>query len=83
MPRAVIVTMFDQGKCVWRKSNRHFRAPPLTAPELDAWKVAHEGAAAARCETAELPEGIEDVRAWPVHEPGWRREIVRTALFDE
>jgi Zn-dependent peptidase ImmA (M78 family) len=83
MPPSVIVTMFDQGKRVWRKSNRHFRTPPLTPPELDAWKVAFEHGRAARCEAAELPDGIEDVRAWPVHEPEWRREFVRTALTDE
>jgi hypothetical protein len=83
MPPPVIVTLFDQGKRQWRKSNRHFRTPPMTPPEVDAWKVAHETAAAARCEQAELPQGIEDVRAWPVHEPQWRREIVRTALADE
>jgi hypothetical protein len=83
MPPAVIVTLADQGKKVWRKSNRHFRTLPMTLPEVDVWKVAHEQARAARCETSELPDGIEDVRAWPVHEPGWRREIVRTALADE
>ena len=25
-------------------------------------------------------EGPVDVRAWPVHEPEWRREIVRAAV---
>jgi hypothetical protein len=83
MPPPVIITLADQGKRQWRKSNRHFRAPPMTTPERDAWKVAHEHAKAARCESSELPEGIEDVRAWPVHEPAWRREIIRTALADE
>jgi predicted transcriptional regulator len=83
MPPPVIITLLDQGNLQWRKSNRHFRTPPLTPPEIDAWKVAHERAQPARCEQAALPEGIEDVRAWPVHEPGWRREIVRTALADE
>jgi Zn-dependent peptidase ImmA (M78 family) len=83
MPPPVIITLFDQGKQQWRKSNRHFRTPPLTPPEIDAWKVVHERAEAARCEPSELPEGIEDVRAWPVHEPQWRREIIRTALADE
>jgi Zn-dependent peptidase ImmA (M78 family) len=83
MPPPVILTMFDQGKRVWRKSNRHFRTPPLTPPEVDAWKTAFEQAAPTRCESSELPEGIEDVRAWPVHEPQWRREFVRTALADE
>lgn len=83
MPRPVIITLIDQGKPQWRKSNRHFRSPPMTPPETDAWKVAHEQGVAARCEQSELPDGIEDVRAWAIHEPEWRREIVRTALSDE
>jgi hypothetical protein len=83
MPRPVIVTLVDQGKPQWRKSNRHFRSPPMTPPEQDAWRIAHDQGAAARYEQADLPEGIEDVRAWPIHEPDWRREIIRTALADE
>jgi predicted transcriptional regulator len=83
MPAPVIITLFDQGKRQWRKSNRHFRTPPMTPPEMNAWKSAHELAVAAQCETSELPEGIEDVRAWPVHETGWRREIIRTAVADD
>jgi Zn-dependent peptidase ImmA (M78 family) len=83
MPPPIIVTLFDHGKRQWRRSNRHSRTPPMTPPEHDAWKVAHERGEAARCEPAELPEGIEDVRAWPIHEPDWKREIVRTALADE
>lgn len=83
MPRSVIITLVDQGKPQWRRSNRHFRAPPMTPPEMDAWRVAHEEGVAACCEPCELPEEIEDVRAWAIHEPDWRREIIRTALVDE
>jgi Zn-dependent peptidase ImmA (M78 family) len=83
MPPPVIVTLFDLGKRRWRQSNRHFRTPPLTPAEESAWQVAHERGEATRCDVRELPEGIEDVRAWPVHEPQWKREIVRTALEDE
>jgi Zn-dependent peptidase ImmA (M78 family) len=83
MPPPVIVTLADQGRTVWRKSNRHSRTPPLTAPERAAWQAAHELGEPARCDASELPEGVEDVRAWPIHEPDWKREIVRTALADE
>jgi hypothetical protein len=83
MPPPVILTLADQGKKVWRKSNCHLRTPPMTPPEIDAWKIAHERGEAARCDTRGLPEGIDDVRAWPVHEPDWRREIVRTALIEQ
>jgi hypothetical protein len=82
MPRPVIITLADHGKKVWRMSNCRFRTPPMTPPEIEVWKAAHERGKAARCDARELPEGIDDVRAWPIHEPDWRREIVRTALTD-
>lgn len=83
MPAPVIITLADQGRCVWRRSNRYFCAPPITHAETDVWRVAHVRGGPAECETRELPDGIVDVRVWPVHEPQWKREIVRTALIDE
>jgi hypothetical protein len=80
MPPALIVTLADQGRCIWRRSNRSFRAPPLTSVERDAWIAAHDGGQTVQCESSELPDGVDDVRAWPIHEPGWRREIIRTEL---
>jgi len=82
MPPPVIITLADQGRTQWRRSNRHVRAPAMTPPELAAWQAAHQRGEAVQCEPGELPEGIEDVRAWPVHEPHWRREIARTALAE-
>jgi len=80
MPSAVIVTLADQGRCVWRRSNRLFRAPPLTPAERAAWTAAHDGGRPVQCDSGELPDGVDDVRAWPIHEPPWRREIIRTEL---
>lgn len=82
MSPAVIVTLFDQGKCVWRKSNVLRRSPPLVPAESGTWQVARETCQPAQYECRDLPEGLRDVRCWPVHEPGWRREILRTALED-
>lgn len=81
MPPAVIVTLADQGRCVWRRSNRLFRAPLLTAAERAAWTAAHEGGQPTQCDPSELPDGVDDLRVWPIHEPGWRREIIRTELI--
>lgn len=75
----VIISLFDQGELVWRKSNA-LRPPPLVQPERDTWQVVHECNKPARHETVALPPGIYDIRCWPVHEPGWRREIIRTEL---
>ncbi|MCA9236163.1 MAG: ImmA/IrrE family metallo-endopeptidase [Planctomycetales bacterium] len=80
MPPPVIVTLFDQGAPVWRRSNALPRAPRLSDAEWAAWRTAHHSARPARAQNCECMEGIADVRAWPVHEPGWRREIIRTEL---
>jgi Zn-dependent peptidase ImmA (M78 family) len=82
MSPAVIVSLFDQGKLVWRKSNV-LRRPPLLVPaEQGAWQVAHDDNQPAQYECRDLPDGLRDVRCWPVHEPSWKREILRTALED-
>lgn len=80
MPPTVIVTLADQGRIVWRRSNRFHRTPPLTSAERAAWTAAHDGGQPAECDAAQLPDGIDDVRVWPIHEPGWRREIIRTEV---
>ena len=80
MSPPVIVSLFDQGELQWRRSNVLARPPQLAPPEADTWRVAFEGGRATQHHKGDLPEGVDDVRCWPVHEPGWRREILRTAL---
>lgn len=82
MSPPIIVSLFDNGQLVWRKSNTLDSPPPLTTAERDAWQVAHTSNHASRCDHTTLPEGIRDIRCWPVHEPQWRREIVRCELPD-
>jgi len=80
MRPAVIVTLFGQGLPQWRQSNVVARPPRLTSPEIETWKTAHQRAKPARYYGQDLPAGIDGVRCWPVHEPSWRREIMRTTL---
>ncbi len=80
MSSPVIVTLFDQGQSQWRRSNVLRRPPPLTPPESQTWRRAFDGGRATRYDCGDLPEEIDDVRCWPVHEPEWRREILRTGL---
>ena len=82
MSPAVIISLFDQGKLVWRKSNVQRRPPPLVPAETSTWQAAHEKCQPAQYECHDLPEGLRDVRCWPVHEPAFQREILRTALED-
>lgn len=83
MAPAIIVTLWDQGRPVWRRSNVAGRTPSLSPAERDAWRTAHECGLPARCDASELPKGVVDVRAWPVHEPEWKREIARTEVCEE
>ena len=82
MPQAVIITMADQGRIQWRCSNWFMKSPPLTIAERCAWQAAHSHSMPVRCEMCELPDELDDVRAWPIHEPEWRREIIRTVLTE-
>jgi Zn-dependent peptidase ImmA (M78 family) len=82
MSPAVIISLFDQGKLVWRKSNV-LRRPPLLVPaEQDTWQVAHTDNQPTQYECYDLPDGLRDIRCWPVHETEWKREILRTSLDD-
>jgi len=80
MTAPVIVTVFDQGQLTWRKSNVLRHPPPLIPSEEKTWRATFDGSRATQHDCCNLPEGIDDVRCWPVHEPGWRREILRTGL---
>jgi hypothetical protein len=70
----VIVTVCDQGQITFRRSNLLRLSMPLAPIERDCWHEAHHRAVPAmHC------SGALTVAAWPVHEAGWKREILRTA----
>lgn len=75
LPPPVIVTIVDDGQLYFRRSNVPGRVPPLTATEKTCRRDAHRQGrtVAARC-------GAARVQAWPIHEPGWKREILRTEV---
>jgi hypothetical protein len=71
-PAPVIMTIYDQGEVTFRRASAG-RASAVAPLELYAWQAAHAtGLAAERREC-----GLR-VRAWPIHEDGWKREILRT-----
>lgn len=73
----VIITVMDQGTQHWRKSNQPGRVPPLTPIEAASWRQVHESGRAIAVADHDLR-----VQVWPVHEPEWRREILRTEWPD-
>ncbi len=81
----VIITIFDQGQVTFRRSNVSGRVPPLSAGEEACWRKAHDAAHDAAHDGAwpsESGDGLGEIRAWPVHEAQWKREILRTELAD-
>lgn len=69
----IIITVFDHGRRTWRKGNLDRRPPALLPLEMAARHAAHERGEPVVEETA-----LCRVQAWPVHEPQWKREILRT-----
>lgn len=75
MPTPLIVTIFDQSRLHFRRSNVPGRVPALSPAEQDCWRTAHHSA----CPHEQF-DGLSTIRAWPIHEPGWKREILRTEV---
>lgn len=67
----VAISIFDHGRFTFRRANFGV-APPLSALEVECRRRA---ASTGQPASGESPE--ETVAAWPIHEPGWPREIVR------
>jgi Zn-dependent peptidase ImmA (M78 family) len=82
MAPPIAITLCDLGRVVWRKSNTASRLPPLVPEERNAWQRSH--ATARPCDRLldPLESGLERIRCWPVHEPHWKREILRCDIAD-
>jgi hypothetical protein len=75
----IIISIFDQERLEFRRGNGPGRVPRPAAIERDCWRQVHEsGRASGRLESGPLV-----VRGWPIHEPHWRREILRAELPED
>jgi IrrE N-terminal-like domain len=74
----VVITIFDHARRTFRRGNLPGRLPPLLPLELSAWQEAHQSG-----RPVAASNHLFTVRAWPVHEPDWKREIVRTAWHSD
>src|SRR3972149_3106107 len=74
-PPAVIITIFDQGRIIFRRSNFAGRIPPPMPDEMACWRLVHE-----RNEAQRMEFGRNTVQGWPIHEDDWKREILRFAV---
>jgi hypothetical protein len=70
-PPLVIVSVFDQNRPTWRKSNLPGRMPRPSQREIDCRDAAHGQ------RRTVYDDGPPVICAWPIHESNWQREIVR------
>lgn len=72
-----IVTILDHGRISFRSGNLGGRAPKVSKSEQDAWHQAHTTGLIYRRNDAQCR-----IDVWPIHEPEWKREIMRTEPVD-
>jgi hypothetical protein len=77
-PATIGITIFDNGRRTFRRGNLPTRMPPLVPLERVAWRHAHETG-----QPTVDADYLCRVQAWPIHEPDWKREILRTEWFTE
>ncbi len=70
----IIISIFDQGRLSMRRSNVTGHVPSPTKMERDCWQHAHRQGCPHQVFIA-----LSEIRAWPIHEPNWKREILRTS----
>lgn len=75
LARPLIVTIFDQGRPVRRRSNLPIRPPRISPLEQEAFERANKSG-----RPASRRHDIVSSTAWPIHETGWKREIILTTL---
>ena len=75
MPPPVIVSIFDNGALYLRRSNVPGRLPPVSRAELACRRAVYQQNRPRR-----MSDGPLAIQGWPVHEPGWKREILRAEL---
>ncbi len=75
LPPPVILNIIDKGRIYFRRSNIPGRVPPMAEVEREC-----QGQANQKGCMAEGDEPPIRVQAWAVHEPDWKREILRTEV---
>lgn len=68
----VVISIFDNGRVTFRRGNCPGRAPPPLKIELECRRRVHQ------CGRPMLRRaGPCSIQCWPIHEEGWKREIIR------
>ena len=81
MRPSIVITACDLGRVHWRRSNATAHPPGMLLEETTAWQSTHEFGLPTQ-ETLDPETGLASVHCWPIHEPGWKREILRSEIAD-
>jgi hypothetical protein len=81
MPPPIVITVCDNGRVTWRRSNVTARAPEMLREERAVWREVFESGMPA-FDSLNAETGLESVRCWPVHELDWKREILRSEIAE-
>jgi len=73
MQAPVVMTTIDNGRLTWRRGNDSAHPPPMGSIEQRLQSVAHQ-----TCAFQQATDEQMRVRVWAIHEPHWKREILRT-----
>ncbi len=68
----VVISIFDQGRLTFRRGNLPGRTPPPLPAEAECRRHVHQ-----LCRPLRFRKGPCSIQCWPIHEEGWKREIVR------
>jgi Zn-dependent peptidase ImmA (M78 family) len=78
METLMLASIFDHGELRRRRTNGRLAPPPLMTVERQAQLRAH----ATGRPVVLTGRGVR-VQAWPVHEAGWKRELLRTTPVED
>jgi hypothetical protein len=81
MRSPIVITVFDHGRPSWRRSNVAARPAALIAEERVAWRAAHVTGLPAFA-SPDPESGLQSIASWPIHEPHWKREILRSEVAE-
>ena len=81
MRPAIVISVFDQGRLQWRRGNVGQPPVELLNEERAAWRTAHLLGTSAEA-SLDAESGLQRVDCWPVHEPGWKRESMRSEMAE-
>jgi len=73
----VVISIFDQQRLSFRRSNVPGRVPSPLRGEMECWRHVHQS-----CRPLRTCQGPGVIQGWPIHEEGWKREILRMEVAD-